>query len=157
MEELRSCFSALGFEDVRTYIQSGNVLFRGADVDETAIEEALAEQFGYPGRVVVMSHRRYAQALAAAPPAWGHGSDRRHNALFTLRGTRPGAVMGMLPPLSEFEEVGLAPGVIFWSGAKDRLTRTVFVSRLGSHPVYQELTVRNHNTVFRLATMLEEM
>jgi uncharacterized protein (DUF1697 family) len=95
--------------------------------------------------------------LAAAPPGWGRGDDRRHNALFTLRGTRPEAVMAELPPMSEYEEVGLGPGVIFWSGSKDRLTRTVFVSRLGSLPVYQELTVRNHNTVFKLAALLEEM
>ena len=29
-DDLRQCFEDLGFESVRTYIQSGNILFRAA-------------------------------------------------------------------------------------------------------------------------------
>ena len=57
----------------------------------------------------------------------------------------------------EFERIGVAPGVIFWSADKARLTRTMFVSKLAGHPMYKELTVRNHNTTRKLDELLADM
>ena len=76
-DDLRRCFEELGFERVRTYIQSGNVLFRAtaADVAElnTRVEQGLSDRFAYAARSVVLSYAAYAAALAAAPTAWGAG------------------------------------------------------------------------------------
>lgn len=154
MSELRDVFCGLGFEDVQTYIQSGNVLFRGTGVDESIIESALSDAFDYPGRVVAMTRRRYLGAVAQAPSWWGRDGTRRHNALFTLKGASPARVVNALPPPSQYEMIASAPGVIFWSGEIERLTRTMFVSKLAGHPLYKELTVRNHNTVLKLAELL---
>ncbi|MBT8249961.1 MAG: DUF1697 domain-containing protein [Acidimicrobiia bacterium] len=157
MAELRDAFGDMGFTDVATYIQSGNVLFRGARVDENAIQARLSEQFSYHGRVVVLSGAAYRKNLAAAPPAWGHDDTRKHNALFTLAGMKPKEVLSRLPPLSEFEEVATGPGVIFWSAPKDKYTKTMFARKLVGHPMYKELTIRNQNTTFKLAKLLDEM
>jgi uncharacterized protein (DUF1697 family) len=158
MAELRECFEDMGFEDVRTYIQSGNVLFRGKNVDEAAIEGRLAERFDYPGRVVVMTGRRYLASIARAPEWWGQsGEAYRHNALFTLRNTTPARVLAALPPPTRHESIDTAPGVIFWSAGKDNLTRTMFQSKLAGHPLYKQLTIRNYNTVTRLAALLKGM
>ena len=157
MAELRSCFEGMGFEDVSTYIQSGNVLFRGSEVHEASIETALRETFGYPGRVVAISGRRYDGMVSKAPAWWGRSDTEKHNALFTLPGATPGRVLSALPPPSEYEQIATAPGVIFWSADKARLTRTMFVSRLAGHAMYQELTVRNSNTFFKLADRLAGM
>jgi uncharacterized protein (DUF1697 family) len=60
MSELKACFETLGFEDVSTYIQSGNVLFsttRSGQAKLTSlVEEALSKAFNYQSRVVVRSH-----------------------------------------------------------------------------------------------------
>lgn len=157
MSELRDTFEDMGFTDVATYIQSGNVLFRGTGVDEGAIEARLSQQFSYHGRVVVLSRTAYRKNLAAAPPAWGQDETKKHNALFTLAGMKPKDVLSQLPPLSEFEQVGTGPGVIFWSAPKDKLTKTMFARKLVGHPMYKELTIRNHNTTFKLAALLDEM
>ena len=49
MEQLRSSFEGLGFEQVKTYIQSGNVIFKNAKVSEPVltrrIEKKLFEDF----------------------------------------------------------------------------------------------------------------
>jgi uncharacterized protein (DUF1697 family) len=51
MERLRQLFGELGFTDVRSYIQSGNVFFDTRETDRTAlerrIEERLREALGY--------------------------------------------------------------------------------------------------------------
>ena len=47
-------------------------------------------------------------------------------------------------------------GVIFWSASKKQLTKTTMM-KLAKSPFYQQVTVRNHNTVFKLLELLEDM
>ena len=159
-DDLRRCFEDLGFTNVRTYIQSGNILFRcaegGTDQLTERVEAGLSERFSYAARAVVLSYTDYHAALAAAPGAWGADAAYRHNALFTLAGTTPDEVLASLPPVKqELEAVAMGPGVIFWSAETKRVTRSAFI-KLPALPVYQQVTIRNHNTVLRLASLLEE-
>ena len=160
-DALRGCFEDLGCEQVRTYIQSGNILFRAAAASTeqltARIEGGLSERFSYAARAVVLSHADYTAALAAAPAWWGEDAAYRHNALFTLAGVTPAEVLAAVPPVQpELETVATGPGVLFWSTARDRITRSAFV-KLPRLPLYQQVTIRNHNTARKLAALLEEL
>ena len=159
--DLARCFEDLGLQDVRTYIQSGNILFRtrsrGVTRLTATIERELASRFSYPARAVVMSCEQYGSAVDAAPPRWGRVATWKHNALFTLADLAPEEVLAQLPPLEAgLEEVGTGPGVLFWSASKNDLGRTTMM-KLASAPLYQRLTVRNHNTVFKIRELLEAL
>jgi uncharacterized protein (DUF1697 family) len=56
MDKLRHAVEALGFEQVKTYIQSGNVVFKGAkqssDKVSKQIEECILKNFGFPVSVI---------------------------------------------------------------------------------------------------------
>ena len=71
MSELRSMFRQAGCPVARTYIQSGNVLFRAAEAEArrigAVVETALAERFGSPIAVVLRSDEELAEAVAANP------------------------------------------------------------------------------------------
>ena len=160
-DDLRSCFTDLGFGNVRTYIQSGNILFRAADTNSRTmskiIERQLSDRFSYAARAVVLSHEQYSAAVEAAPKGWGQDDESRHNALFTLGDLQPEEVLAQLHPRkTELETVALGPGVIFWSASKKHLSRTTMM-KLSALPVYKQLTVRNHNTVFKLRELFEEI
>ena len=51
MDRLRESFEALGFEQVKTYIQSGNVVFKAGKASSVAlskrIEERILSDFGF--------------------------------------------------------------------------------------------------------------
>ncbi len=51
MEDLRTCFESMRFKNVRTYIQSGNVIFESAEINTVklckTIERGLTKSFGY--------------------------------------------------------------------------------------------------------------
>ncbi|WP_111564461.1 DUF1697 domain-containing protein [Rhizobium sp.] len=70
MTELKAICETLGFTDVKTYIQSGNVLFR-ADANETdvarALDDALGELLGKKPGVMVRSRREMGAIVAKAP------------------------------------------------------------------------------------------
>ena len=160
-DDLIRCFEDLGFDSVRTYIQSGNVLFRSGESRKAAltrtIEAALSERLSNRVRAVVLAGSRYRAAVAAAPDDWGRDDERKHNAAFTLRGVTPRRVIEQLPvPKEDIETLASGPGVIFWSISKRHQTRTTWM-KLAAAPVYQHLTVRNHRTVFRLRELLDAL
>src|SRR5688572_22043475 len=70
MIELRSSFASMGFGDVATYIQSGNVVFSSKQTNKTKltalIEKALSEAFSYESKVVVISRSDMEQVVAQA-------------------------------------------------------------------------------------------
>ena len=73
MADLRRLVAALGHEDVRTYVQSGNVVFASdaGDADHLAagIERAIADELGLTVPVLVRSARELAAVTAGNPYA----------------------------------------------------------------------------------------
>jgi uncharacterized protein (DUF1697 family) len=160
MADLKACVEQLGHRRVRTYINSGNVIFQSASTDarqlETALEAALLPRFTAPVAVVVRSLQQMRETLACVPTGWLTADDWRSHAIF-LRHTidRPELVETFtLKP--EIEEVHYAPGVLFWSARRDSLTKSTMV-KLNGLAVYQDMTARNLNTLQKLCALMSEV
>jgi uncharacterized protein (DUF1697 family) len=73
MAQLRELMAELGYTDVTTYVQSGNVVFTGPDAApatvERALEQAIATAFGFDVAVVVRTRDELADVVAANPLA----------------------------------------------------------------------------------------
>jgi uncharacterized protein (DUF1697 family) len=71
MEMLRACIEALGFENVQSYIQSGNIVFRTQEETYTALEQkiskAIKETFTFDVSVVVRSVGDWEKVIEAIP------------------------------------------------------------------------------------------
>jgi uncharacterized protein (DUF1697 family) len=68
MKELRELFESLGFEDVRTLIQSGNVIFRAASKPSPdSLQAAIAERFQVTSPVVLRTSSELAEILTHVP------------------------------------------------------------------------------------------
>jgi uncharacterized protein (DUF1697 family) len=70
MAQLRSLCGELGWEEVETYIQSGNVVFAGpgkAEAMEEKLEEAIRDRFGMDVPVAVRTASQWTQLAAANP------------------------------------------------------------------------------------------
>ena len=159
--QLVDFFAGLGLNDVSTYIQSGNVLFRSTPARIAGltgeIEQGLEKKFAYPARAVVITEPEYHAMVKSAHRDWGKREDRKHNALFTLSEISPSQVIDELPPPEKgVEKVSRGPGVLFWSADKKRLAETTMM-KLSKSRLYKLLTVRNHNTVFKLQQLLNDM
>lgn len=70
MSEFRELLSTLGCEDVTTYIQSGNAVFKhsktAADLSKS-ISEAVHLKFGFRPSVMILPAKDYAAIIAANP------------------------------------------------------------------------------------------
>jgi uncharacterized protein (DUF1697 family) len=70
MQDLRDILAALGCEDIKTYIQSGNAVFRsGGDraLLSSKIETAVHDIFGFTPTVLLLSVDDYQSILSANP------------------------------------------------------------------------------------------
>ena len=157
MADLKTCVEALGFDDVSTYIASGNVLFTSSRRDsarlEAEIERAIEGRFGLPVKVVVLDRAAYARIVKAIPASWVGDASRRANVAFVRRGTDAKAVVRELQPDAAVEEVKAVDGAILWATKRDALGRSVMRKLIGG-AAYKELTVRNLNTTLKLHELL---
>jgi uncharacterized protein (DUF1697 family) len=67
MARLRALLEELGYRDVRTYVNSGNVVFTGPRRSEEHLESAIEKTFGFHVPVVLRSRDELADILAANP------------------------------------------------------------------------------------------
>jgi uncharacterized protein (DUF1697 family) len=71
MDQLRTSFEALGFEQVKTYIQSGNVVFQGGKLSTAAlsrkIEAKILSDFGFPVSVISRTKDEMEKAIQSNP------------------------------------------------------------------------------------------
>ena len=85
MEALRACLAALGFENVRTYIQSGNVVFETAEEDDkklaAQIEAAVEKEF-FKTPVMVRSVDELKDIIENNPFAGEEFEDNRFHVVF---------------------------------------------------------------------------
>ncbi|MBK8704412.1 MAG: DUF1697 domain-containing protein [Saprospiraceae bacterium] len=71
METLKTLFESLGFSQVRTYIQSGNVVFESAEKDasalKAAIEAQIKQQFDFEVAVMLRTATEWHQIMSKNP------------------------------------------------------------------------------------------
>jgi uncharacterized protein (DUF1697 family) len=87
MADLRAAFERRGFQDVSTYINSGNILFMSESSEsavKTMCETLIAEDFSLEIPVCIISGAELSEALAHAPEWWNKTSDARHDAFFFI-------------------------------------------------------------------------
>jgi len=66
MADLRAVYESLGHKDVRTYVQSGNVISRGA-ASAVKIEDAIEQKFGFRPAVILRTPEELRAVIARNP------------------------------------------------------------------------------------------
>jgi uncharacterized protein (DUF1697 family) len=159
MSALSACFTEHGYEDVRTYIQSGNVLFtaRGTPKKLVAdLEAMLKKAFQYQAAVVLRSHAELEQVVARAPKGFGAKPDlHRYDVLFLMPSLDAKVALGSVPLKEGVDQAWAGDGTMYFSRliAKASASR---LSKLTAMAMYQQMTIRNWNTTTALLEMLNE-
>ena len=158
MPALKAAFEADGFEDVSTYIQSGNVLFASSDTRSAAltdrIEAMLAEAFDYVPTVVVRSKKQLRAIVDGAPKGFGgQPAKYRYDVIFLKEPLTARKAIGEVPTNPAVDTAHAGMGVLYFS----RLTAKATASRLSkivSSPIYPSVTIRNWNTTTKLLSLM---
>jgi uncharacterized protein (DUF1697 family) len=158
MPDLKASFETLGFEDVSTYIQSGNVLFASPDSSSAAlarrIETMLAATFDYRPTVVVRSRAQMRAVVAKAPKGYGTEPDAyRYDVIFVKEPLTVRQALAAVEIKPGVDEVHAGPGVLYHARLTARATSSR-LSRIASSPIYPNITIRNWNTTTKLLALM---
>ena len=149
MAALREVFEDCGCESVRTYIQSGNVVFEHDAPGRARLEAAVADAFGVQSVIVLRTAKQIRDLVAAHP--YGRNTTKSVVAFLAEKPTRAA--------VRSLSELDIAPDRFAVGGrdiflhypngfAGSRLTAALLEKQL-SVPA----TLRNWRTVARLAGM----
>jgi uncharacterized protein (DUF1697 family) len=161
MPALRTLVESLGHTDVATYIASGNVVFTGSgSTTELAaeLEKAIADELGVTCRVVVLTSKELAKAVAANP--YPDQPDPKRVHAFFLTGAA-GAARAHVAQAQEraaakgSRDVAQVVGSVLYLHTPDGFGRSELAKVLSRPGGPAEGTARNWATVTKLLAMCE--
>jgi uncharacterized protein (DUF1697 family) len=152
MAPLRELFAELGFTDVKTYVNSGNVAFSGRAAGAARIERALAEAFGFDIPVVLRTQEEMADVLAADPLADVATNASRYLVLFADAPIDP-AKAADLDPDALAPETFAIRGREAYLWLPDGVQRSPLAKAMSEKRFGVRLTGRNFRTVEKLASL----
>jgi uncharacterized protein (DUF1697 family) len=157
MAKLKLTFERQGFESVKTYINSGNIIFAAT---KTAcldlchqIEQAIEAEFGFRVAVLVIDSGSLQQVAAAIPDSWTTDKLMRCDALFLWPEIDDASILDQLPLRAGVDEARYVPGAVIWRFDRSNATRSGLGKLIGTK-YYKLITIRNSNTVRKLASMV---
>lgn len=159
MKELKLGFEELGYSDVKTYLNSGNVLFEANANDLSAlthrIEHMIKERFGLDIPVYVIAVERLEDILQNAPDWWGNDNKEIYDNLIFIM--PPAAFSDVYQeigaPKEGLERIESYNDVIFWSFDVKQYQKTNWWSKTATVAIKDKLTIRTANTVKKLVSM----
>ena len=148
MKDLVALCGKCGFENARTYIQSGNVVFESSLKEagvRAALEKALAAKMGKPVDAMVRTAAEMRAVLEANPfPE----KEPNKTAVFFLNGKPPAdGLRGLTGPAGEQVQAGKREIYVYYPEGQGR-------SKLRL-PLKEPATARNINTVAKLVALAE--
>jgi uncharacterized protein (DUF1697 family) len=149
--DLTDVVRGLGYDDVRTVLASGNVLFtteESAATAKTRLEKALGARFGYEAWVHVLTAAAVTKIAEGFP--FPRSDDRHAYVVFVVKPeVRSELLATELDPA--VEQVREGDGVLYWSVPKGSTLDSAFgkAQSVARHKPW--LTTRNLNTLEKLA------
>lgn len=159
MVDLKASLEEMGFSNVLTYIQSGNVVFRSEEKDKVLltdkIEKGLSKRFDFLARVVVISYKELADIVRAAPDGFGKDDKKfRYDVIFFKEPLTPKEAMKSVSVREGVDTAHAGKQALYFSRLISRAAQSHLTKIIGT-PVYQNMTIRNWNTTTKLLALME--
>jgi len=156
MSDLRETFGSLGYDDVVTYIQSGNVVFSASSKNEDAIVEAIeqriAHDFGDSPAVLLRTAADLRRIASKSPFAKKGADPARHHVTFLDEAPSKSTLAALALPPSGKDEL-VVDGREVYVHTPDGYAGTKYTGTLIERRLGVVSTTRNWNTVTKLTQL----
>lgn len=157
MPRLKACFEDLGFTDVLTYINSGNVIFSSEKAEAglaRQIELAIARKFGFFVPTITRSYTEVERVVKQVPIEWANDTEQKTDVMFLWPEVDQPSIVDMISIKPEIEKVIYIPGAMVWNVKRSDVTRSNMLKLVGTN-IYKQMTIRNINTVRKLYLLMQ--
>ncbi len=158
MKKLRGVFEALGFSDVATYINSGNVIFSTLRKDTgnfvAEIETVLKKTFGFAVRTVVRDEKNIRSIEKSVPKEWMNDTQQRTEVMFLWDEYAKKSTLKLIPAHPDIDTPLYAGGAVIWHIADRKHYSKSGLRKFIGTDVYKHMTARNVNTLRKLVSLM---
>jgi uncharacterized protein (DUF1697 family) len=157
MKRLKVLFETLGFTDVVTYINSGNVVFENGEKPtnelEKLVEHAIEIKFGFPVRTIVKTARQIEIICDKMPADWTNNAEQKTDILFLWSEVDSPNVLKEIVQNPEVDMLIYVEGAVIWHIARADYKQSKVDKFIGTK-IYKNMTTRNVNTVRKLNLLM---
>lgn len=150
MAELKAEFEKTGFEEVSTYLNSGNIVFSSeTDNARLVIEKMLSDKFGLEVPAYVIKMDELKDILLHSPKWWDSGDKEKYdNLIFILSGDTPEKICDLVGvPSQGLETIEIYKNVIFWTFDRKAYQKCNWWKKTAGAGIAEKLTIRTANTI----------
>lgn len=155
MKKLKAIFESLGYVNVSTYINSGNVIFESKDNQKDILKKIKAgfkKEFAFEIPFLVKAEKEMKKISDAIPKEWKNDTAQRSDVAYLFPEIDLKKTIDDLPIKKEFMDIRYVKGAIFWNIDRKNYNKSRLNKIIG-HKLYQFMTVRNVNTARYLAKL----
>lgn len=157
MPELRKAFENFGFTEVKTYINSGNIIFSAETQAKnklmTTCQKIIFESFQLDITVAIISATELKELIKMAPEWWTIDKELVNYAIFVIPPATTAEIftaVGAINP--EYEQIAQQEPVIFWSTPREGFNKSRW-SKISSSSANNKVTIRNARTIMKLVEL----
>lgn len=152
MKLLASVCKSLGLQNVKTYINSGNILF-DSQLDPgritTLLENGIKKEFALSVPVIIVSANKVQDIVKKVPSSWTNDTEMKTDVMFLWDEVNDNSILEKFNIKSEIDNVMYVDGAVVWNIERKNVTRSGLLKIIGT-PLYKKMTIRNINTVRKL-------
>ena len=160
MSDLKVLLTELGFEDVDSYINSGNIFFNSGETYESCISKIkhlLETNFDFSIPFTLISKEEYLKEKESLPK-WWHKEMARRDVLFFSYDLDRSKILDFIDKSTFYNEiVYIGESAVFWGKYDEsEYLKTTYHKKLIKQDFYKQITIRNGNTFEKIAKILEK-
>lgn len=159
MQELRGLAETLGFTEVKTLINSGNLVLESGKITKVTVmhslEKSIASHFGFPVDLIVRSKIEWKRYIRENPFSLVEKASPQSLHLGLSRGKLKAGVSTALVDRAVHGEKIVVVGDAIWIEFPEGVAKSKLTPRFLDQSAGSPVTLRNWNTVLKLCKMLE--
>ena len=158
MTDLKALLDNAGFENLDSYINSGNLFFSSAESREACIlkiRKVLDRNYDFSIPFALLTKEEYLEEKAALP-AWWKGELARRDVLFFSCDMDQSGILNFIEKSTFYKEiVYVGKQAVFWGKTDEaEYLKTTYHKKLIKQDFYKQITIRNGNTFDKIAEIL---
>lgn len=155
MKTLKGLLEKFGFENVVTYLNSGNVIFeseRNSSELAQIIENELELTFGQKIPTLVKTASEIIDIEKSIPVEWNSDEKEQTYVAYLFSDVARPEIISELPIKKEYMEIFYAHEALIWNIKRENYNRSQ-ITKITTHTYYRRMTTRNVNTARKLAEL----
>ena len=157
MPQLKDAFERAGLKTVKTYINSGNIIFRNDSHTPSELvdllEKTIADEFGFTVNVLIRDIDAMKAIVDAIPDSWRNDTTMKCDIMFLWNDIDREDILNELVIKPGIDSVRYVRGAVLFAVDRQNVTKSGLLRLIGT-PLYKQMTLRNCNTTRKLFELM---